>query len=147
MTSTITPTATTGVPVPDAVRARLITRIRADRPEIGAELADRIVTGTAVFLAVGAANPEARMTPSALVDVGWHAWVLHTIDYAEYCERIGRFVHHVPDPAPRTMADARAEVSRTAERIKAAGHPVDAELWTVAAADCTQCHAGCSDSP
>ncbi|MET7298339.1 phosphotransferase [Embleya sp. NPDC005575] len=35
------------------------------------------------------------MVPSALIDVGWHAWVLHTVDYAEYCDRIGRFVHRV----------------------------------------------------
>ncbi|MYW01850.1 hypothetical protein [Streptomyces sp. SID3343] len=72
---------------------------------------------------------------------------LHTADYAEHCAKLGRFVHHVPDTAPRTMADARAEVILTTEVIKAAGFEVDAELWAVAAADCSQCHAGCSDSP
>ncbi|MFE5327941.1 glycine-rich domain-containing protein [Embleya sp. NPDC056575] len=109
------------------------------------------MTDTAVFLAVGAANPGVRMTPSALVDVGWHAWVLHTVDYAEYCRRIGGFVHHVPDVGPRTAVEGRADVVRTVEVIKAAGFPVDAELWAVAAGDCeaacSQCHAGCTDSP
>ncbi|MYS79789.1 glycine-rich domain-containing protein [Embleya scabrispora] len=151
MTSTVTPSAATGVRIPEAVRARLIARIRADRPEITTELADRIVSGTAVFLTVAAANPEAPMTPSALVDVGWHAWVLHTVDYAKFCDRIGRFVHHVPDTMPRTMAHGRVGVTSTVEVIKAAGYPVDAELWAVAAGDCdskcTQCYAGCSDSP
>ncbi|WP_406297629.1 hypothetical protein OG948_18595 [Embleya sp. NBC_00888] len=147
MTSTVTPNAVAGAHVPEAVRARLVARIRADRPEIGAELADRIVTGTGVFLAASATHPAVRMTPSALVDVGWHAWVLHTVDYAEYCDWIGRFVQHVPDNAPRTMAQGRAEVVRTAAVIKAAGFEVDAELWAVAAADCSQCHAGCHDSP
>ncbi|WP_439675880.1 glycine-rich domain-containing protein [Embleya sp. MST-111070] len=147
MTSTLSPKAATGVLVPAAVRARLTARIRADRPEIDADLADRIVTGTAEFLTVSAADPRARMVPSALIDVGWHAWVLHTVDYAEYCDRIGRFVHHVPDTGSRTMAQGRDDVVRTAEAIKAAGFEVDAELWAVAAADCSQCHAGCHDSP
>lgn len=148
MTSTLSPKVATGVLVPAAVRARLTARIRADRPEIDADLADRIVTGTAVFLAVSAANPAARMVPSVLVDVGWHAWVLHTVEYAEFCEGIGRFVHHVPDPTARTMARARVEVARTAEAITAAGFDVDPELWAISSAgDCSQCHEGCSDSP
>ncbi|MEU8131953.1 glycine-rich domain-containing protein [Streptodolium elevatio] len=135
------------VHVSAALRARLSARIQSERPEIGAELADRIVSGTAVFLAVSAANPVQRMTPSALIDVGWHAWVLHTRDYAEFCATLGRFVHHVPTDEARPATEGRAEVTRTADLIKSAGYPVDAELWAVAGADCSQCHAGCSDSP
>lgn len=35
--------------------------------------------------------------PSKMLDEAWHAFILHTREYAEYCSsRFGRFVHHVP---------------------------------------------------
>lgn len=40
--------------------------------------------------------------PSTLADDAWHAFVLCTKDYAEFCERFfGRMIHHYPDPAAR----------------------------------------------
>ena len=32
------------------------------------------------------------------MDKGWHAFILHTADYAEFCDRVARrFIHHLPD--------------------------------------------------
>lgn len=43
-----------------------------------------------------ASNGPAR--PSPLVDDAWHAFLLHTKDYSNYClQRFGSLVHHVPD--------------------------------------------------
>ncbi|GGK17851.1 hypothetical protein GCM10010124_08020 [Pilimelia terevasa] len=83
-----------------------------------------------------------------LVDLGWHTFLLDTMAYHVFCQRVAsRFIHHVPD----TDGDARVSVSRTAQVIAAAGWQVDRELWDCAdAADltkCSQCHAGCHDSP
>lgn len=38
-----------------------------------------------------------RKVPSVELDEAWHIFLLHSIDYAEYCmSRFGRFIHHVP---------------------------------------------------
>lgn len=93
-------------------------------------------------------NRAGALSPSGTVDIGWHAFILHTRDYAEWCEHVaGRFLHHAPDESaegePGTATAAR---QRTIDAIVAAGYAVDLELWPEAA-ECTQCHAGCSDSP
>ncbi|PBO22239.1 hypothetical protein CLM85_22960, partial [Streptomyces albidoflavus] len=37
--------------------------------------------------------------------------------------------------------------ARTLAAIAMAGYSIDHELWLEASAECSQCHAGCSDSP
>lgn len=130
------------------VMGRLVRRITSDHPEISDATARRIVGQAAAFVATSSQQPGRGLVPSLLVDYGWHAFILHTGDYAEFCERVaGRFVHHVPtgedEQAPGGAAAAR---ERTMAAIAAAGYTVDTELWN-SAADCNQCHAGCHDSP
>jgi hypothetical protein len=114
------------------VADRLTRRITTDHPDIDKATALRIIGQAAAFIAASGQQPGQSLAPSKLVDYGWHAFILHTVDYARFCEQaVGRFVHHVP-----TDEDA----------IEAAGYTVDHELWG-SAADCNQCHAGCTDSP
>jgi hypothetical protein len=48
------------------------------------------------LLLLGATQEE--FAPSKEGDIAWHAHILHTQDYAEWCQRhFGHFVHHVPD--------------------------------------------------
>ncbi|UGQ14688.1 hypothetical protein LO772_14545 [Yinghuangia sp. ASG 101] len=143
MGSTYVPTA--GVEVPAVVRQKLIEYL-VSREAVTAELADRIVTATAVFLAVSATHPGRRLVPSVLIDKGWHAFLMYPAAYTAFCAQLGRLVDHVPDTGPQNMGTARADVSRTRDLIRTNGHPIDGDLWAVAA-DCSQCHAGCSDSP
>lgn len=94
-----------------------------------------------------ALNPEARLVPSELVDHGWHAFILHTREYAAFCEKIaGRFIHHVPMvPGEGDQGSVSA-----VDAMRAAGIEVDADLWGRTAdcnEKCHQCHAGCYDSP
>ncbi|MFD5862622.1 glycine-rich domain-containing protein [Streptomyces chartreusis] len=130
------------------VMSRLVRRITTDHPEISAETARRIVGQAAAFIAASGQRPSRGLVPSELVDHGWHAFILHTVDYADFCERVaGRFVHHVPtDEGEQTPGGAAAARERTMAAIAAAGYAVDAELWH-STADCNQCHAGCHDSP
>jgi hypothetical protein len=89
------------------------------------------------------------LAPSELVDAGWHAFILHTRDYADFCHRVaGRYLHHVPtggDPVKHGER-AHATLSRTVEAIRNAGFVVDPDLWP-ANANCSQCKNGCYDDP
>ncbi|MDI1466292.1 hypothetical protein QEZ54_35475 [Catellatospora sp. KI3] len=75
------------------------------------------------------------------------------MDYAAFCDRIaGPFIHHIPEDErehdPRLPGRARAMRARTVAAITAAGHDVDSAFWPeLSAAECTQCYAGCTDSP
>ncbi|MGW5409043.1 glycine-rich domain-containing protein [Streptomyces spiralis] len=141
---TTDPIALVGPEVAD----RLARRVTADHPDVSEPTARRIVGQAAAFIAASGQQPGQSLAPSALVDYGWHAFILHTVDYAEFCLRVvGRFVHHVPtDEGEELPGGAAATRERTLDAIRAAGYEVDEELWGTAA-DCSQCHAGCSDSP
>ena len=135
--------------VPPELRGQVITMVREDFwPEMTDSQGERGLGQVAAFLAVAASTTE-RVTPSLRVDLFWHALVLHTQRYAELCEALGGFIHHVPDRnSGHSPAEGRAAMRRTAEMIGAAGFDVDPEFWPAdGAADCTQSYAGCSDSP
>ncbi|MEU8076602.1 hypothetical protein AB0B31_14245 [Catellatospora citrea] len=66
--------------------------------------------------------------------------------------RGGRYIHHIPEDErehdPRLPGMDAAMRARTVGAITAAGYDVDPAFWPeLGAADCTQCHAGCHDSP
>lgn len=85
------------------------------------------------------------------MDPGWHTFILHTQEYAAFCDLVaGRFIHHVPTDDADTAAHgttAKAVVERTVAEMRRAGYEVDHELWKPAAVACSQCHQGCTDSP
>lgn len=128
----------------------LTARIAAAHPRLDPPTAARIADQTLAFLAACAVATE-PIGPSDLVDIGWHAFLLDTAGYAAFCERVaGRFIHHVPDassPAP----GERVPLRRAVTAITVAGYQVDPDLWGDVdgpdRARCTQCHAGCHDSP
>ncbi|MFJ9909613.1 glycine-rich domain-containing protein [Streptomyces sp. NPDC101152] len=128
--------------------ARLVRRITADHPNIDTTTARRIVGQAAAFIAASGQQPGQSLVPSRLVDHGWHAFIVHTVDYAAFCQRVvGHFVHHVPtDEDEQTPGDPQAERERTLTAIRTAGYTAEKDLWGDAA-DCNQCHAGCHDSP
>jgi hypothetical protein len=125
--------------------ARLVGKIVSDE-QVSSEYAGRIMGQALAFLMACAQYPGAQLSPSQPVDIGWHTFVLHTAEYSEFCQRVaGRFIHHVPDDD--TTAPLRSAVTSTVAAIRATGAPVDEELWRLKSADCSQCHAGCHDSP
>jgi hypothetical protein len=144
---------------------QLTARIRSEHPELDADLPDRIMDQALAFLGTCAVT-TVPIGPSALVDIGWHTFILDTVEYAEFCDRIaGRFIHHVLDDrsaGPYEIPDndrhtVPATLADTVTAISAAGYRIDGQLWTKSdPADCnvsgegdkcSQCHAGCTDSP
>ncbi|MFE4959253.1 hypothetical protein ACFRCW_35950 [Streptomyces sp. NPDC056653] len=64
-----------------------------------------------------------------------------------FCERIaGWFIHHSPTDEPGASYEPKRDTRlRAIEAIRKAGYEPAAELWGHAA-NCSQCHSGCSDS-
>ena len=140
--------------LPTTLAHRLVARISVEHPELSADMPGRILDQTLAFLETCATATE-PIGPSELVDIGWHTFILYTHEYAEFCDRIaGRFIHHVPDDGPTgdewpTVPTSNpATLAATVAAMRQAGHRVDVPLWSMTGAvDCTQCHAGCTDSP
>jgi hypothetical protein len=110
------------------------------------DTAERIVEQALTFLVACARYPDGHLSPSETVDAGWHAFILHTADYAEFCERVaGRFIHHRPGN-PSGVASGQQTIGVTIAAIRDAGLHVDPDLW-VPRAECSQCYQGCADDP
>lgn len=49
------------------------------------------------------AESSEPITPSRRVDETWHCMILHTKQYADFCQRrYGKFIHHNPFPPSQT---------------------------------------------
>ncbi len=75
-----------------------------------------------------------QLRPPHKVDLAWHAFILHTRDYANFCERdVGFFLHHTPDG----LGDNGAGIQRTLDYLRTRAlaeqlfGPVDPEIWPV----------------
>lgn len=109
------------------------------------DYAERVIDQTLVFLVACAQNPGAKLAPSNATDPGWHAFILHTRAYAEFCHRVaGRFIHHLPI----MNDDIRSgnALARTIEALCATGYPVDDELWPQSPTCMNTCNHSCHDS-
>ncbi len=126
---------------------RLTARIAEEHPELAPEMPVRIMDQALAFLGTCAVATR-PVGPSELVDIGWHTFVLYTAEYAQFCARVaGRFIHHVPDDDP-AVSTVRVKLADVVAAITAAGYRVDTELWPLETrSDCSQCHAGCHDTP
>ena len=126
--------------VDDVLWARLTARVRTDLEfqavfDESAETeqiswSERIVDAMLAYLALCATTRDSyAMAP--LVDIGWHAFLVYTREYADFCERIsGRFIHHTPYDVPGVDYDlAATDVAATVAALHDAGGVVDFELW------------------
>jgi hypothetical protein len=48
------------------------------------------------FLITKVLHPELKLAPSSLVDEAWHAFIIFTEAYFEFCELVGGYIHHRP---------------------------------------------------
>jgi hypothetical protein len=125
--------------------SKLAHRVMADASH-DQDTAERIIEQALIFLVACARHPDGRLSPSETVDAGWHAFILHTADYAEFCDRIaGRFIHHRPSD-PGEAASEQQAIGVTIAAMRDTDLPVDSDLW-VPRAECSQCYQGCADDP
>lgn len=136
--------------IPAGLFTRLTYRIQVD-DDLDAATAGRIMEQALAFLAVCAENPGGRLVPSEMVDKGWHAFLLHTYEYNEFCETVaGRYIHHRPTP-PGEREPGAPDLGAAITAIREAGYTLDPDLWDAGArcngGPCSQCYAGCHDDP
>ena len=75
------------------------------------------------------ADSKQFISPPEAVDVAWHAFILHTRDYEDYCrERYGHVIHHQPTGEPDPHA------YKLAYDRRAQAGPVDNSVWIAPAA-------------
>ena len=111
------------------------------------ELAERTFGQTVAYLVTSAENPDVLMGPTPAVDKGVHSFVLDTPRYWDFClAHAGGYLHHVPH-LPEERDSQPLVLQQTIAAIRAAGFPLDVELWGALEVDCHQCHACCADSP
>lgn len=123
---------------------RLVTRIVKDE-HVDQEYAERIMDQALAFLKVCADNPGLSLRPSKAVDIGWHTFILHTREYADFCDSIaGGFLHHVPDEFDPS-GNPSDTLAPTLNAMRLAGLALDKDLWAHGTGDCSQCHGGCTD--
>ena len=120
--------------------------VMANDDDLHPDTAERIVEQALAFLVACAHYPDGHLSPSQTVDAGWHAFILHTRDYAEFCQRVaGRFIHHRPSD-PGESAREQQAIGVTITAMRDIGLPVYPDLW-VPRAECSQCYQGCADDP
>lgn len=60
-------------------------------------LAERVMDQALGFLRLCTASPDMTYSPSPLVDIGWHVFILHTRAYMAFCDELaGHYIHHTP---------------------------------------------------
>ena len=76
-------------------------RLRLKHAGLGAQSIALIEAATRQWFRLHARFPRARLSmPSRAVDDLWHEMLLHTQDYAAFCDgAFGRFLHHEPESA------------------------------------------------
>lgn len=73
-----------------------------------------------------------KVSPSPVIDQVWHAALLYTAEYAEFCEKeVGFFVHHRPQGASEEVAKAQRYRDTHMAYTLLFGAPRNSRLWPV----------------
>lgn len=74
----------------------VVTRIMEEL-KVSKAVAEDLFKDLKRFLWLAAVSSEKHLVPSPVLDEAWHAFVLFTSDYAQFCEKhFGGFLHHAP---------------------------------------------------
>lgn len=129
--------------ISDQLWERLVNRIIKDEDNMERPLAERIMDQALGFLRLTGDNPSKGYSPSPMVDIGWHTFILYTREYAAFCQKIaGRFIHHEPSDVPG-VDYGTGHIARTVSALREGGFAVDGMLWTTTAC-CRDCQSDCN---
>jgi hypothetical protein len=121
--------------IDEQLKERLVGRIVKDE-SIERLLAERIVDQALAFLQLCALEPKGSYSPSPLVDIGWHTFILYTREYAAFCKKLGGFIHHNPSDV-LGVEYGTDNIARTVAALKRHGFIVDEPLWANTGHDCS----------
>ncbi|WP_328404448.1 hypothetical protein OHS70_35505 [Streptomyces sp. NBC_00390] len=117
--------------VDDELFGRLLTFLELEE-NMTRQHAERVMEQALAFIDMAGHRTDVPLSPSSMVDPGWHAFMLHTREYAAFCEqRFGGFLHHAPVKGQR-LRDGVA-IKRTVAAIEEMGYVIDHDLWGTAA--------------
>ncbi|MFC4053520.1 hypothetical protein ACFOY4_27855 [Actinomadura syzygii] len=100
------------------------------------DYAERMMGQALVFLKAQAqivqarreGRPWQRIVPTSPVDPAWHAFILRSQAYGEFCQQhAGEYIHHVPYQDEAMLNGAALET--TIPQLAATGYRVDVEFW------------------
>jgi hypothetical protein len=118
--------------VDDQLWKRLVNRI-VNEKQLDRQLSERIMDQALGFLQLCAIEPDGVYSPSPLVDIGWHTFILYTREYAEFCNRLaGFFIHHAPT-GDESEGSSRGHGLETVSAMRARGISLDSDLWATGA--------------
>lgn len=85
--------------IPDEAQSQLRHQLTKEYPYLKQSQLDTVIeTLLQFFVVCKAANGEAVRMPSKVVDAAWHAFLLDSLRYHDYCQHVfGRYLHHHPD--------------------------------------------------
>jgi hypothetical protein len=133
--------------IDEALWNRMTKRIAKDE-KVDVNVAERILDQALAFLQLCAASDGTESySPSPLVDIGWHTFILYTKPYADFCQRVaGHFIHH--SPSDEDGVDyGTGNIARTVEALRRHGIIVDEPLWANTGHDCSSyCSEGNCDN-
>jgi hypothetical protein len=97
-------------PFPQSVRMKF----RDVRPELDSAQEQRVFDGLRdYFILCAQARGRFVAMPSQVADDAWHAFILHTRYYQDFCRKaFGRFLHHTPAEAMSTLTLATEGIRR-----------------------------------
>src|SRR5436190_4194549 len=119
----------------DAATLRSVLAKIAESEEVPADARERALTEMLKFLDLSAEmmalGDDRRLVPSVPVDVAWHAFILHTRAYTEFCEEAyGGYLHHDPSPPDQPVGPGAVfEYLRTRVLMEERYGELDEELW------------------
>lgn len=89
-------------------------KLRERRPELSDADRERVLEALRQYFRMcRRARRRVVAMPSQVVDDAWHAFILYTRAYKEFCRRaLGRFLHHTPAQAMRSPTDAQDAIKR-----------------------------------
>lgn len=119
--------------VPPEVWGLLVEDLRRTH-HVTRDYAERMMGQALVFLKAQASivrarregRPWERIVPTSPVDPAWHAFILRSQAYGDFCqEHAGEFIHHVPYQDEAMLNGAALEA--TIPQLEATGYRVDVE--------------------
>jgi hypothetical protein len=103
---------------------------------------NEVVDGTLGFLKMCADHPNRVFSPSPIVDIGWHEFLMYTKEYQAFCQQVaGRFIHHSPTDIPGQKKKG-STLKNTVRFMVAHSIPFHADQWQAAGSICDA--GGCS---